>query len=215
MTQEYSELLDLERSGVLHVPGFLSPDELTNVHAEADTLPWHDNHSSFINARGLTIVQNHDVYALKLSQGDQRPLDSIPRIAAAGQKVTQLISEMSESIPTLKGWAPDEMSMHRYDDAEVGLSFHRDNRCFIGLIAIVSIDGSCDLAVKRGEAVTLHPAEPGDIMLLRAPGLVETDQEVRPEHAVINLRTPTRTSLMLRANNQPQRRINGFHFQNW
>ena len=215
----YRELLDPKGSGVAHLPGFMSTTDRKSVLSElADQgrVTWQDSHhATYTNQRGLTIVQNHDTFALKLSRGDQRPLARLPYFRAAIGAIKRHVREMSVAITPLRAWVPDEASVHRYDNAEIGLSFHKDNARFVGLIAILSLDGVCDLAVQRPQGIVCHTANPGDLVLLRAPGLIHSTEDLRPEHAVVNLRTPTRTSLMVRANDRPDDIIPGFTFANW
>jgi hypothetical protein len=108
-------------------------------------------------------------------------------------------------------WEADELSLHRYDDPDLGLSLHKDNLRFTGVIAILSLEGKADLATDE----KVYSAKPGDLLLLRAPGLLNVPGDHRPEHSVVNLRTPTRTSMMLRANKRPNEQIKGFSYDNW
>jgi hypothetical protein len=215
---EYRELLDPRGCGVAQLPGFLGSTSLAAIGTElADPtrVAWHNSHATYENKRQLTIVQNYDTFALKLSQGDQRPLQRLPYIRTTIDMIRRHVKDMSVAIPTLRSWTPDEASIQRYDNAEVGLSFHKDNLRFFGLIAILSLDGVCDLAIQRPHMTSYYTAQPGDLMLLRASTLVNTHEDLRPEHAVLNLQTPTRTSLTVRANDRPDEAIPDFHFTNW
>ena len=107
--------------------------------------------------------------------------------------------------------------MHRYDDKELGLSFHKDNLRFIGMIAILSLEGKCDLLARKEKSSKLYTYSnsPGDLVLLRATNLIDANGDYRPEHSVVNLRTEARVSLMLRQNRLPNERLNEFEFDNW
>ena len=215
----YRELIDLKRTGVEIIKGFADQTEVNSVLEEAndpERVQWFDAHEVYKNNRGLTIVQNHFTFALKLSEGDQSFLDQLPRTVALKERTQQFIKkDLSTTLPSLVDWEADELSFHLYDDKEVGLSRHRDNMRFIGLIAIIAVDGECDLVIThKGEDIKLS-VTPGDLCLLRAPGLINSDAEVRPEHSVQNLRSKTRLSMMLRANNRPTEAIKGFRFNNW
>lgn len=204
-----------EHDGVIHIPNFIGEADLSEAQSELAQLPWRDTHDTYKNARGMTIHQNHDTYALNLARGPQGYLDKIPNIYGSARRVKNFINyALSDSLPQLSSWIPHELSLHRYDDAEVGLSRHKDHTRFIGVIAIAALEGECDLAIHRDGEDTLYPTEPGDLILLRAPGVYPEDQDLRPEHAVINLRTPTRTSMMLRSNAVPDEVIPGFSFDN-
>lgn len=160
-------------------------------------------------------MQNHDVYALKLSWGDQTPLMRIPNLVAVAQEAREYVNSLGLVLPSLDGWKPDELSLHRYDDPEVGLSFHKDNLRFTRLIAILSLEGICSLAVKLGVTEARYRTKPGDLVLVRGSRLTDDDSDLRPEHAVVDLETPTRVSMMLRENSRPDERIPGFEFDNW
>jgi len=214
----YEALIRPDGLGATIIRDFANPEEIAAVLAESknpEKVDWHDSHDTYENQRGLTIVQNHYSYALKLSAGDQTPFDAIPSTVALCRRTQRFINSLSPIFPSLADWQPDELSLHLYDDQDVGLSKHRDTLRFTGLIAIIAIDGTCDLAITHNDEEIPILIEPGDLSLLRAPGLIDCDTEVRPEHSVQNLRTPTRLSMMLRANNRPTEAIKGFHFNNW
>ncbi|MYB75549.1 MAG: hypothetical protein F4X83_00295 [Chloroflexi bacterium] len=204
-------------TGVEIIPCFADPSEVAVVAKEAGGLgkEWLDAHETYQNKRGLEIVQNHFTFALKLSRGDQSFLDRLPNTVALKEKTQDYVNEMSAEFPSLENWEADELSFHLYDDQEVGLSRHRDNLRFIGLVAIVAIEGECDLVITHKGQDMISPVLPGDLCLLRAPGLIDTDEEIRPEHSVQNLKTETRLSMMLRANDRPAEAIPGFKFNNW
>ncbi len=208
----------MEGTGVEIINGFADQTEVSSVFQEANDpgrVQWLDAHEVYKNDRGLTIIQNHFTFALKLSEGDQSFLDQLPETVALKERTQRFINDLSTIFPSLVNWEADELSFHLSDDKEVGLSRHRDNLRFIGLIAIISISGECDLVIThKGKDIEL-PVIPGDLCLLRASGLIDSRTEVRPEHSVQNLRTDTRLSMMLRANNRPTEVIKGFRFNNW
>lgn len=214
----YHDLADPLAPGVCKIEGFATSDEIAAVNVEVndpEKVAWLDAHETYVNQRGLTIVQNHFTYALKLSTGDQSQLEALPATNALRWRTERFIQGLAPIFPSLVSWEADELSLHLYDDPDVGLNRHKDNMRFVGLIAVVAIDGECDLVVNhQGQEIAL-PVEPGDLSILRAPGLIDTNLDVRPEHSVENLRTSTRLSMMLRANNRPHDAIRGFQFNNW
>ncbi len=216
---EFSELVRPEGLGAEVLHGFVGSQEqaaITSETQDTDRVQWLDAHETYTNLRGLQIVQNHFTFAHKLSRGDQSPLERIPATVRLYKRTEQYIQSLASIFPSLASWKADELSFHLYDDEHVGLSKHRDNLRFIGVIAIASIDGSCDLVISSDDgSETALAVEPGDLCLLRAPGLINANQEIRPEHSVQHLRTPTRTSMMLRANTKPDEAIPGFRFNNW
>ncbi|MCY4010975.1 MAG: hypothetical protein OXF30_02840 [Candidatus Saccharibacteria bacterium] len=214
----YHELRDSQGIGLEIINNFANQAEVKAVTKEANDptkVDWLDAHETYQNQRGLTIIQNHFTFALKLSAGNQAWLDKLPATADLKKRVQQYIQNLADVFPSLANWRADELSFHLYDNPDIGLSFHRDNLRFIGLIAIIAIDGECDLVVRHQKQDYDFKVVPGDLCLLRATDLINTETELRPEHSVQNLKSPTRLSMMLRANNRPTETIPGFKFNNW
>ena len=203
----------------------LDSDQIELMQAEVfdpHGVAWRDNHDRFINLRGLEVVENHTVFALKLHRGDKSKVEKVPHMRALAKNIEDLISGLDSDFPSLKGWRADEMSLHRYDNQEVGLSFHKDNLRFTGLIAVLTLEGESDVVIKDDDGNEhVFAVGPGDLNLTRATGLYESRDEngkrinLCPEHAVMNLRTPYRTSFIARANNKPAETITGFEYDNW
>ena len=226
--------LSFEGPGVARISGVL--DEpfrqrlLTEINDES-IVHWRDAGGTYTNARGLEIIQNHDVFALKLSDGDPAPVEAAPLMRQMAGQTEQFVQSLGASYPSLAAWQADEMSYHRYYNKDVGLSFHRDNMRFPGLIVVIAIDGECDFQVIDREPICdgggnivdwrwhstyTIPTKPGDLVLTRAPGLLpDMNPEDRPEHAVVNGRVLPRVSFMLRANKRPQDTGYGFEYHNW
>ncbi len=212
--------------GTYVVPQVLDASQLYFINREindSQALPWQDNHEDFQNAR-FTVVQRHDVYALKLSAGDQEPVQRLPRLKALASNIGRMINGLADVFPALADWKPDEMSLHRYDEPEVGLSFHKDNLDFFGLVAVLTTDGEKDLIIRTDDGQEVpHHTVPGDLMLTRVNGLYDspTNDEsgkrinICPDHGVYNVSDPYSTSFIVRANSQPQYQIRGFHYANW
>ena len=57
--ENINNLLIPEKIGVVKIKEFVSADELLNIQAEINDekkIRWRDNHNTYINQRGLTIV---------------------------------------------------------------------------------------------------------------------------------------------------------------
>lgn len=231
--------LSLEGPGVLRVEGALNEDfrqDLLTEIGDPNRVVLTDAGHTYINARGVEVVQNHTVFALKLSAGDPAPIQNVPHMRLLAAETEALIRSLHEPYPSLATWEADEMSYHVYYDTEVGLSPHRDNLRFYGLVAVVVMEGESDFQVldrvpvrleydpvrKRDVVVEWNirgiytiPARPGDLILMRAPGLIPNMRsEDRPEHGVVNCKLP-RISFMLRANDKPDDTADGFEYYNW
>ena len=200
-------------------------------------MPWWDAGYEYYNNAGVRIVQNHDVFALKLSAGDQSKTEELTAMSSLGRAIQGLIRSLDGDFPTLSNWTADEMSYHRYYDKDLGLSYHRDNLRFVGVIAVASILGECDfMTINRRPATYVYNEElgkdvvdewdvisekayrvqPRDLMLMRGMGLYDDMRaEDRPEHAVMNGRVMPRISFMLRDNDKPADVGYGFTYYNW
>ncbi len=53
-------------------------NQLLEEMGDASRVHWWDAGESYVNARNIKIIQNHDVFALKLSAGDQELVDRVP-----------------------------------------------------------------------------------------------------------------------------------------
>jgi hypothetical protein len=216
--EELSQLTDPNKMGVLYIEDFLDSRLLEAVRTELSDSPsvvWNDAHDTYRNQRGLTIIQNHDLFALKLGPVEDLSSGTTPSVAVATNRVHDLVDELAESVPSLAGWRANELSMHRYDVQELGLSTHRDNTRYFGLIAITALVGECAFETKYRHLRSNYHSKEGGIFLMRASGLIDEPGELRPEHGVGRLFTPIRISLMLRHNTKPNEAIDGFEFNNW
>ena len=94
----YRELIDLEGRGVEIINGFADQAEVSSVLQEAndpERVQWLDAHEVYKNNRGLTIIQNHFTFALKLSEGDQSALDQLPETVALKERTQRFINDLS------------------------------------------------------------------------------------------------------------------------
>lgn len=100
--------------------------------------------------------------------------DALQRAAAASD------------VPGLRTWRPNEVSIQRYRPGPTAIESHRDNARYRRLIAIFTTAGEAAFRVldgRHGEVLTEWAAKPGDLVLLRAPGLGHT-RDGRPFHAL-------------------------------
>jgi hypothetical protein len=218
-------VLGPEGIGTFVIPETLNSGQIAYMQEEIFdpfSVPWRDNHNVFVNKRGLKIIENHDVFALKAKAGDQRWLNRVPRMQALAETIGAVIRSQATHFPALESWSIDEISLHRYDNSEVGLSRHRDNLRYIGMIAVLTLEGESDF-ITWDEDGNEHivVVKEGDLVLNRAtdlyPASLRDGQKVNlcPDHAVVNVRTPHRTSFILRDNAKPEYAYNGFEYENW
>ena len=231
------QALDPDGPGVFYIPEAVPPEALACIQDEIFDpfkVQWRDNHHRSSHPRHGELIENHDVLALKLDRGDHRWEYRVPRMQQLCVETVQFIRSLGAVFPSLFDYTPDEMSLHRYDDAEVGLSFHVDNERFRKLVAVVRLEGENEFQYlskphQKGDVITpqnIHviAAKAGDLILTRVPGLHELkwreDAPNRvvndcPDHRVVNQKTPHATSFMIRENSVPHLNPNGFTYENW
>lgn len=214
----FSVLRDPEYHGALVLPRFADKKEIDAIYTETEDperVQWLDAHDVYVNNRGLTIIQNHYTFALRTDAGDPSYFDRIPTTVAMQKRIRGYIQGKGVMFPFLRNWVETEVSFHKYDNQELGLSYHRDNDRFVGLIAALAVNESCDMAILHRGEEHVHTVNPGDLALFRGSKLIDFNGEVRPEHEIRNLQGPTRTSMMMRMNNKPSQPLKGFRFNNW
>lgn len=196
-------------------------DEYLASLPDLSIIPWRDNHSTFENKRELTVIQQHDVYALKLLVGDQAVVAQSQFMRDIANEVERFVQGLSSEFPVLSDWRADEVSMHRYDQEDIGLSRHRDNLRFWGLVVVLTLQGSSDFVIYDGEAEHVSTVRPGSLALMRATNLIGNPSDkarqttLCPEHGVVRVRELPRTSLIVRDNLRPLEEIEGFVYANW
>ncbi|HVX23909.1 MAG TPA: hypothetical protein VG992_01005 [Candidatus Saccharimonadales bacterium] len=219
--EQVQDLMNLDTDGVAVVPDYVQRPQLSFLQQEIlerGNIAWRDAHEKYTNARGLNIVQNHLSYALRTTAGDQSVFTRLPRLRDMTIHITNDVQGLAELSPTLADWRPDEVVLHDYDDPEIGLSRHRDHSCYTGIIAILAVYGTCDFVSHhpKTQQATTREINSGDLVLLRAPGLINTDEEVRPDHAVQNLKTMHRLSATWRQDRQTgQQPLAHTWYDNW
>lgn len=68
----------------------------------------------------------------------------------------------------------NDLVVQRYATGSAGISPHRDHKRYVGLVALVPLSGSGQFAVcadRSGANAREVSAHPGDLLLMRAPGL--------------------------------------------
>lgn len=214
-----AELLGPKGPGFTHISSVIDTDHLaaiqTEIHDPAN-VAWRDNHTVHRNQRGVDIHQNYDAYSLKLGRGDQEMVAKIPTLRELVLSIENLIRfDLAQYYPALISWHADELVLHRYDAHRTGLTHHRDQRRFWGIIAVMTLEGKGILDVQDGDNHVSTVVKAGDLTLMRAPDLYPSDEDIRPMHGVDSHEGHTRTSLVIRADRQADKQFDGFTYDNW
>lgn len=199
-------LLNIRKPGVVRVRKYLTATLLAGVRAELAQLPddaWEDHHRTLPpSTRGVSVTENFKSLTLDTTKGYKTRAFEYPYVFGAAYEIERGIQDLGRNIRTLRGWRASQIAVQKYDHAAMGISPHKDAGHFWGVIAIASIAGTADLEVEHGGQTHTYPTEPGDLLVLRAPHLFATEQDIRPEHAVVNLGVP-RISLTIRSSTPP------------
>jgi len=207
-----------EGPGAVQLANFVNPailyparKELSNPH-----LPWYEQHNSFINDRGIEVQQYFEVFGHKLSRGSQEILARLPAVCMLGNIVTsQLIEPLQVFFPSLESWQMDEFAVQRYSGEMGKLTWHKDLKRHPGLVVILNLIGNAMVHTRHSLFERDFVLSTGDVLLVRAPELYPSDEDIRPEHSVEIIGDLTRTSVTFRANNKPTVPIKGFRYHNW
>lgn len=160
-----------------------------------------------------TVKQNFDRYAFF----EEAP--GMPLLSQMQLFTQSLIRLSAADYPILAEWTAKDIVIQRYGQDGL-LTAHKDLRRHPYLIASFTLTGSCRFELldnRNGKITKTMIPEPGDLVLLRAPGLAN-DKSVddRPFHQVsgsLDPRVP-RLSLVFRDNHNPDTPINGFTYHN-
>lgn len=212
LTEHCAHGLGPNGPGVLHFGKVIDNEHIDAVQSEINDpmhITWRDNRSVHTNARGKQIYQNYDSYALKLSHGDQEMVDKLPTTKGLVIAIENLIRyDLAGTFPSLDTWKADEMVLHRYDPDTVGITHHRDQKRFWGIIALMTLEGESQFSIEGGEPIT---RKPGHLLLMRGHGLYKSEEEIRPLHGT----SGSSTSLIVRASTEPDKQHKGFTYDNW
>lgn len=101
------------------------------------------------------------------------------------------------------GYRPTEVMAQRYTAAGCGVTAHRDQRRYVGVIAIATLEGEATFrvldSIKRQRETATWTAKPGDLVLLAASDLAD-EEDRRPVHSVEGPASGQRTSITFRHN---------------
>jgi hypothetical protein len=169
----------LSRVGAVTVPGVLRDTGRQRLIEQTVQLPFTDQ-PAVVGPYG---VQQHYTAVTKFALGSVfRQLWGAFQTLLE-QHLVQLPRPPFASPPRFTNAA-----LHRYPPGPLGLSLHRDSARSINLIAIFVLRGRGRFIVcqdRTGRGAVDLPNAPGDLLLLRAPGFLSTED--RPFHAVLDI----------------------------
>ncbi len=191
LTQEinadsHEVLQQVEQRGSLKLSGALDSGLQHELAATASVLE-----TQLLSEREARVIQEFETV-------NYRYPDETP------EAVNQLGAQIEDIIrPALPEWHPNDVAIQRYHPGHAGIGWHRDYSRDKLLVAVATIEGRAQFDIEVYDAPDRSHLEsfytnPGDIVLLRAPGLNETDD--RPYHRIFPPEDGVRTSIAFRYN---------------
>lgn len=190
---------EVGREGFALVRGALPPAVCRRLLAEADAAC-----GRFLRVPARVNGVNQQGSQLSVRIGD-------PRNPAVNDLASSL-GDMVRSSPDaygLRRFEATEARYMRYRGRAGGLGPHRDGKCYGLMVAVYSLSGSAPFTVLPDgtEPAVRMLVEPGDLLLLRAPGFAG-QPDGRRRHAVGAPLSGERVSLTMRMVGQRGRRRN-------
>lgn len=168
-----SALEEARSRGSAFVESAIDASLLERIQDEAERLPLERWPEVIGKVR-----QNMDGCFLRL------PLDAHPAIHALAESLASAVH--TSAIRGLRTWRPNEVSVQRYRPGLTAIEPHRDNIRYRRLIAILTTKGRARFRVldgRKGAVLAEWTPQPGDLVLLRGPGLGGS-RDGRPFHAL-------------------------------
>ena len=169
----------LSRVGAITMPGVLGNTARQRLLEPALRLPFADQ-PAVVGPYG---VQQH--YAVVT---DFAPGSVFRQLWGAFQTLLEQHLAILPRSPFASPLRFTTAALHRYPPGPLGLSPHRDSARSINLVAIFVLRGRGRFIVcqdRTGRGAVDLPNAPGDLLLLRAPGFLSTED--RPFHAVFDI----------------------------
>jgi alkylated DNA repair dioxygenase AlkB len=121
-------------------------------------------------------------------------------VAARALRDALVDAARGSGIRGLRTWRPNDVEVQRYEPGALGITAHRDGKRFRRLVAVVTVRGRAGFAIRaerHGRIVAAWEVGPGDLVLMRGPGLAGA-RDGRPFHEVSGPLDGVRSSVAFR-----------------
>jgi hypothetical protein len=183
-------LHDCARTGHARVASALSTAFLGRLRGEIDEGPFRPFGESFGPVR-----QQIDGYDVRV------PAKAFPLLTALCRELRDVVRTQGRGVRGLATLAPNEVGIAHYVPGSVGITPHMDGKWYRRLVIVASVYGSAPFAICGSrdpqDIVERWMATPGDLLLMRGPGLAGV-RDGRPFHLVEGPRRGERLSLGIR-----------------
>jgi hypothetical protein len=129
------------------------------------------------------------------------PSSGFPLLTALCLDLRDVVRSQGQRVRGLASWAPNEVGVTHYIPGSIGITPHKDGKWYRRMVIVATIYGRAPFAICASrdphDIVDRWVAEPGDLVLMRGPGLAGA-RDGRPFHLVRGPRRGERLSLGIR-----------------
>jgi len=183
------------RVGHARVTSVLSTDLLRRLRNEIEAGPFRPFGESFGPVR-----QQIDGYDVRV------PAGGFPLLTALCRELRDGVRSQGHGVRGLATWAPNEVGIAHYVPGSIGITPHMDGKWYRRLVIVATVYGRAPFAICGSrdpeDIVERWVAGPGDLVLMRGPGLAGV-RDGRPLHLVEGPRRGDRLSLGIRMSLRP------------
>ena len=170
-------------------------DVLLRLRTELDAGPFRPFGESFGPVR-----QQIDGYDVPI------PTASFPLLTSLCRELRDAVRVAGRGVRGLATWSPNEVGIAHYVPGSIGITPHMDGKWYRRLVAVLTVSGRAPFAIcgsrDPADVVARWSAGPGDLVLMRGPGLAG-HRDGRPFHLVEGPRRGERLSLGIRMSRRP------------
>lgn len=182
--------------GYARVPSALSAGFLEPLREEIDAGPFRPFGESFGPVR-----QQIDGYDVDI------PALSFPLLTSLCRRIRAHVHADGSGIRGTATWTPNEVGIAHYVPGSIGITPHMDGKWYRRLVVVATVYGRAPFAIcgsrDPGDVVERWVAGPGDLVLMRGPGLAG-HRDGRPFHLVLGPPRGERLSLGIRMASRPR-----------
>ena len=135
------------------------------------------------------------------------PSDDFPLLTELCRELRDRVRLHGRGLRGLATWAPNEVGIAHYVPGSIGITPHMDGKWYRRLVVVATVSGRAPFAIcgsrDPNDIVARWVAGPGDLVLMRGPGLAG-HRDGRPFHLVEGPRRGERLSLGIRMSARPR-----------
>ena len=135
------------------------------------------------------------------------PSRSFPVLTSLCRELRDAVRVAGRDVRGLATWSPNEVGIAHYVPGSIGITPHMDGKWYRRLVAVLTVYGRAPFAICGSrdpvDVVARWTAGPGDVVLMRGPGLAGHG-DGRPFHLVEGPRRGERLSIGIRMSDRSQ-----------